>query len=402
MARTIAGTTFGARIAALVPLLWLLNCSEDTASQTGPSGSGGADAGSTGGGDSGASGGSGGADAGGGGPLTGGTGGAAGSAGAPLGGAGGDAGDDAGSSIDLAIGNGRFVRGGAPFFPVGNFLTSENGSGPRTHTYLSDEISDPDREHMLSVATAAGYNVFSIYTYNENDYQGEDITPFANGGFGGAVDQGKLDTWKVRVQRIVDVGLHPIIWLVPDDAPQIHAASTDALKSYIAEMVAHFDDGPVLWILALEADEYWDGARVQDLGTHLAGLTVRPVGVHQVPDHIDYMQQSWADFGAYQFGFGKSWQTIFDTTVQHRAALGKPLIAMEYDLQGGDNDDRLGLAAAFGGAHGVGNGAPSGLAAFMAALPGAMTSSRTDTHAQLAGGGVTAAADMGALTFQTQ
>ncbi len=114
------------------------------------------------------------------------------------------------------------------------------------------------------------------------------------------------------------------------------------------------------------------------------------------------MHADWVDFGAYQYGFGKSWQEVFDATESTAAALGKPLIGMEYDLNGGDNDDRLGLAAAFGGAVGVGNGAPAGLASFMAGLPANMTSSRTNTHATLEGGGITAVADMGTLSFSTQ
>ena len=112
------------------------------------------------------------------------------------------------------------------------------------------------------------------------------------------------------------------------------------------------------------------------------------------------MTAAWADFGAYQYGFGLSWQEVFDDTVTVAALLGdKPLIAMEYDLDDGDNDDRLGLAGAFGGARGVGNGAPMGLAAFMESLPASMTSSRDDTHAYLDGDGTHAEADMNALTF---
>ena len=305
-------------------------------------------------------------------------------------------------SSDLRIEAGRFTRNGEPFFPVGNFLTSESADGPRTHTYLSEQVTDTERQHMLSVASAAGYNVFSIYTYNEGDYGGVAISPYANGGFGGAFDDGKLLLWESRVDAILAAGMHPIIWLVPDDSSGIHGASISELQDYITGMVATFDALPVLWILALEADEYWDASRVNTLGNHLASETVRPVGIHQLNNQSSYMKADWVDFGAYQYGFGKSWQEIFDATVTTAGSLGKPLIAMEYDLDDGSNDDRLGLAAAFGGARGVGNGAPLGLAAFMAGLPESMSSSRTDTHAALEGGGVTAVADLGSLSFAVQ
>jgi len=357
-----------------------------TGGQTG--GSGGATGGASGSGGAAGVGGTGGSGA------SAGAGGAAGSSGA--GGSGGTA------TSDLAIDAGRFTRNGQPFFPVGNFLTSENSSGPRTHTYLSEQVSDGDRQHMISVAVNAGYNVFSIYTYNEGDYGGIAISPFEGGGFGGSFDTAKLATWETRIEAIVSAGLHPIIWLVPDDSSNIHTAGIPELQDYIAEMVDRFDDMPVLWILALEADEYWNASRVQTLGEYLASQTTRPVGLHQLGGQSSMMQAGWVDFGAYQYGFGKSWQEIFDDTVSTSAALGKPMIGMEYDLDDGDNDDRLGLAVAFGGAVGVGNGAPSGLASFMAGLPAGMTSSRTGTHATLDGGGVTAVADMAAMTFATQ
>lgn len=303
---------------------------------------------------------------------------------------------------DVTISNGRFHRNGAPFFPVGNFLTSESASGPRTHVYLSEELSDSDRQHILDVAVESGYNTLSIYTYNENDYEAQKISPYQGGGFGGSFDAGLLATWKSRVDEIVASGLTPIIWLVPDDAPKIHAASDSELQSYITEMVTTFDSLPVLWVLALEADEYWSRSKVNTLGTHLGSATERPVGLHQLSGKSSFMGAAWVDFGAYQYGFGKSWQQIFDESVALSGSLGRPLIGMEYDLDDGDNDERLGLAAAFGGTAGVGNGAPKGLAEFMQGLPAGMTSSRSGDIATLEGGGVTATADMRALTFQKQ
>jgi hypothetical protein len=167
-------------------------------------------------------------------------------------------------------------------------------------------------------------------------------------------------------------------------------------------MLTTFDSLPVLWILALEADEYWSQSKVNALGTHLASETERPVGVHQLHGRSSFMRAAWVDFGSYQYGFGKTWQQIFDDSVTLSASLEKPLIGMEYDLAGGDNAERLGLAAAFGGMVGVGNGAPEGLTEFMQGLPAVMTSSRSGDIAVLEGGGVTATAEMTSLTFQKQ
>jgi hypothetical protein len=51
------------------------------------------------------------------------------------------------------------------------------------------------------------------------------------------------------VEEIVASGLTPIIWLVPDDSPTIHAASDSELRSYVTRMLTTFDSLPVLWIL---------------------------------------------------------------------------------------------------------------------------------------------------------
>jgi hypothetical protein len=304
------------------------------------------------------------------------------------------------AGIDLAVEAGRFTRGGQPFYPVGNFLTAQGGNGPRTHTYLSEQHDDLARQGMIDLAVANGYNTFSIYTYNEGDYGGVGLSPFSGNGFGGSFDDAKLLVWRQRVEALLDAGLHPIVWLVPDDSPGIAGASNAALHSYFDRMVTEFDDLPVLWVMALEVDEYWGLARCEALGGYLASIATHPVSVHQLSGESDCMAKGWTDFASYQYGFGKSWQQVFDDTVTLSASLGdKPLIAFEYDLDGGDNDERLGLAAAFGGAEGVGNGAPGGLAAFMQGLPTGMQSSRGQGQTHLIGGGVSASADMTTLTF---
>jgi hypothetical protein len=307
-----------------------------------------------------------------------------------------------GPAVDLTLAPDGFLRGGARFFPVGNFLTARDASGPRTHLYLSDRLTDADRASMLEIARSTGANVLSIYTYNENDYEGVAISPYVRGGFGGAIDDALLETWAGRMEHIVAAGLNPVIWLVPDDSPKIHAAPDSALTAYVDAIVARFDSFPVLWILALEADEYWPDDKIERLGAHLASKTARPVGVHQLEGEHHLMRSSWVDFGAYQYGFGKSWRRIFDDTMRVRRAIGKPLFAMEYDLDGGDEDERRGLAAAFGGAAGVGNGAPVGLARFMASLPPGMKRSRTWSRAQLEGAETAALADMKTLAFRRE
>lgn len=301
---------------------------------------------------------------------------------------------------DVSLEGGRFIRNGAPFFPVGNFLTARDATGPHTHVYLSEKLTDEDRRRILEEAVAADYNVLSIYTYNEHDYDSEPVSPFVGPGFGGAFAEDRLSVWRARLEAVVAAGLHPILWLVPDDSPGIHAAEDAALESYIDDIVSRFDHLPVFYILALEADEYWPDDKVDRLGAFLASRTNRPVGIHQLEGESHLMTRDWVDFAAYQYGFGKSWRQIFDATIRVMTKTQKPVFAMEYDLQGGLEDERLGLAAAFAGAVGVGNGAPSGLARFMEQVPPGANRSRTRHEARLQGPSAQAVADFRTLNVR--
>jgi len=198
--------------------------------------------------------------------------------------------------------------------------------------------------------------------------------------------------------------LRPIIWLFADDSFAIRDASTTELKRYISKMVASFDDLPVMWVLALEANEYFSKSKTDELGSHLASLASNPVGVHQTGGRTDYMVSSWVEFGVYQYGFNKTWQTIYSDTVTKKATIGgKPFFAGEYSRASESTNNvrskQQGLAAAFAGAAGSGNGAPGGLDEFMAQLPDNMSPSRNGDILTLVGGVplVTATANMNTL-----
>lgn len=299
----------------------------------------------------------------------------------------------------VTIQGNRFYSNGQPYFLTTNFLSATSSEPEKfTHTYFSDQVTDGQRSTMLNNMKSQGYNSIFLYTLNEGDYQNRRVTPYQDQLIGGNFNETKITGWRTQLQSMVNQDIRPIIWLFADDSGTIHSASTTEQKRYIQKMVQSFDDLPVMWVLALEADEYWSKAKTDELGVYLQSIAQNPVGVHQLPGRTDYMTSGWVDFGVYQYGFYKPWDQIYNDTLSKKGALnGKPFIAGEYDLNGGNTPLQQGLAAAFAGAAGATNGAPGGLDEFMATLPGNLTPSRNGNTLTLSGGGVTATAQIDSL-----
>ncbi|MGH7162258.1 MAG: hypothetical protein ACREID_02140 [Planctomycetota bacterium] len=299
-----------------------------------------------------------------------------------------------GALKDVTVQGKRFYSDGKPWFLATNFLSAEPNLF--TQTYLSDEVSDQTRQHMRDVLKASEYNAIFLYSVCEEDYGGTLITPYAGGVFGGAFDENRIVAWRAKLEALLQEGLRPVIWLLPDDAPTVHDASDLEIKRYFDRMVLAFDDLPVLWVLGLEVDEYLSKARSDTLGGYLQGIARNPVGIHQTPQRTDYMTSTWVDYGVMQFGARWDGHQIYELTKEYQQAVGnKPLVAGEYDFDGGSNDDLKGFGAAFAPCAGCGNGAPKGLAAFMSGLPDGMTSTRSGDTITLTGSGVTAVGKYG-------
>lgn len=297
----------------------------------------------------------------------------------------------------VTVSGNRFYSGGVPYYSSAHFLIS-----PFTHSYFSPVLTDVERAGLIQTVKDGGYNSIYLYTLNQGDYSSQWVTPYVDSGsfvMGGSFDDAKIAWWKSEMESMIQDEIRPIIWLRADDSPAIVYGTE--FKRYIDKMVASFDDLPIMWVLGLEFDEYWSKTIADDLGSYLKSKTSNPVGIHQLPGNIDYMNLSWVDYGVYQFlwyGADRTWVQIYSETLLMNQ-LGKPFIASEYYRAEGFTAKQLGLAAAFANAAGTGNGAPSGLDEFMSTLPDNMMSSRDGNILTLTGGGVTATANMLTLEF---
>jgi len=207
-------------------------------------------------------------------------------------------------------------------------------------SYLSDNVDDNWRRRMENALLANGDTHIYVYTQNEGDDLG-DVSP-------------KPD-WEARLDRLNNIGLRPMLWLMADDSPSLAGRPLSAHMAHNAEMVRRFDDKVDAYIIGLESDEYWDAASVTAMVNHLKPLTDKPVGVHLTPG-IKPAHYAAAEVIFLQTGFDLN-EAEFRQRVAEALALGLPVIVAEYDLQSDSNlSRRYGDIACEMGAIGTGNG----------------------------------------------
>ena len=195
-----------------------------------------------------------------------------------------------------------------------------------------------------------------IYLYSRNGGDG------FNGGpkFDLSVINPQPD-WEMQLDLLNASGLKPVMWLTPDDSPNIARQSLDAQKAHFSEIVRRFDGKVTGYVACLECDEYWGAARVQALVAHLKTITNKPVGVHLTTGigghkgNKEYYAN--ADYIFLQLGWDKTPAQVAAMVKQTMAVTGKPVVASEYAKESRTAAARaLGDAACRAGAIGTGNG----------------------------------------------
>lgn len=230
--------------------------------------------------------------------------------------------------------------GGASALPhATDFLTA----GCRTHLYATFDAVE--RERCRTVLQARSYTHFYIYAYNELDYGGPSFDLFAEPG-----------RFRQLLAELRSAGLEPVVWLIPDDAGAIAATPARDIQAKLSAFVPVIDDLVSSYVLGLELDEYWLPPKVDSLGSRLSELTNKPIAVHQLPGKWDLCAFSWCDYLILQYGFDKTTSDIHRMTAEAIAALGKPVVAGEYETIDESRAIAFGNAGVSAGASGFGNG----------------------------------------------
>lgn len=245
--------------------------------------------------------------------------------------------------------------------------------GCLTHLYAG--FGDGERAECRQAMIRNGYTHIYVYIYNEKDY--ETIYPKGALSFN---FYDKPDQFVIYLKELLADRLTPVVWLIPDDASKMRSTPVNIIKGYFSNVIATIDPYVGSYVLGLELDEYWTDTQVKPLGAHLNTLTEKKIGIHLTSRDsptLRFMNNDWADYIVFQYGFNKSASEIASITSQMVSKLNtsynkKPLVAGEYNINRDsrgillytkDSEQRgisIGDAAVAAGAVGFGNGGTNG------------------------------------------
>jgi len=234
-----------------------------------------------------------------------------------------------------------------------------DNAGTRVMNVLAYNVDDGYFNGVINRCAGNGDKVIYLYVgYNKGDGPGT-TSFYVNDVFDSAVDGNKVNLMKSRMKAIRKKNLHIVAWVFADDnTGKVNFKDTEALKRCVKIAVDNFDEYVSEYVIALEADEYLSISQVDQLAIYLKSITKdKAIGVHQLMGRYNYSQLGSIDKHYHQYGFNKSTGFIDSQTKKVMGAVGKPVIAAEYD---GSSDSvgakARGDAAMGAGASGTGNG----------------------------------------------
>ncbi len=266
---------------------------------------------------------------------------------------------------------------GTPIYLIGKFLDLAAPDPIKfSHTMLSEELSDADRQAMLDRHRAMGLNKINVYLANKGDYNGVSTTPWLGTADNNDKSRFDLGRWRMYdhwVREIRDAGLVAQLWFFADDSNFGALSDTDKQRLIRYAMARLSGYANTMFTLCLEWQEGWSA---QSVGTNATFLQQhnpwhRLVSVHGTTGDFSFPNESWADYMDIQSGNDAGYARVHAMGLSNRNLADKPLINEEFGL--GDETDELrkrAWAAFTAGAAGSGTGAfLRPLAAFTQMVP---------------------------------
>jgi hypothetical protein len=253
---------------------------------------------------------------------------------------------------------------GGPVFLTGKFLDVAAPSPIQySHTMLSEELSEGDRQAMLDRHLRMRLNKINVYLANRGDYGSVSTTPWV--GTADANDKRRFDLrrWKTYdrwVERLLEAGIVAQLWFFADDSGfgDLPEADRQRLIRYgMARLSGHVN---TMFTLALEWQEGWSAGEVEAGGELLqrSNPWARLVSVHGVTGDFAFPAAPWVDYLDIQAGNSASHAAVHALGLANRVRAAKPLIQEEFGLGEENEENRRKAWAAFtAGAAGVGPGA---------------------------------------------
>lgn len=260
-------------------------------------------------------------------------------------------------------------RDGPAVYLLGKFLdVAAPAPIQYSHTFLSEELSDGDREALLARHLGMRLNKLNVYLANRGDYRAVSTTPWV--GTADANDKQRFDLARWRgydawVLRLRDAGLLAQLWFFADDSGFGDLPDADRrllLRYGMARLSAYAN---TMFTLCLEWQEGWSTGEVEDHATYLQEHNPwdRPASVHGTTGDFAFPTAAWADYLDIQSGNDADPATVHAMGLANRALAAKPLVNEEFGLGDEDAAHRRKAWAAF-----VAGAAGSGTGAFLAHL----------------------------------
>ena len=233
-----------------------------------------------------------------------------------------------------------------------------DNAGTRAMNILAYTVDEGYFYGVVNRCKGNGDKVVYLYTFNKGDGPGT-TSFYVNDQFGGAIDNNKMSLMKNRMKEVRKKDLFIVCWLFADDnTGRINFKDTEGLKRYIDIVIHNFDEYISEYVVALEADEYLSSSQVNELAGYIKSKTKdKSVGNHQLKGKYDYSFGGNIDKHYHQYGFNQPNSFIDSETKKVKNAVGKPIVAAEYD---GSSDSAgaksRGDTAMGAGASGTGNG----------------------------------------------
>ncbi|MFH1376563.1 MAG: LamG-like jellyroll fold domain-containing protein [Candidatus Woesearchaeota archaeon] len=232
----------------------------------------------------------------------------------------------------------------------GNFLDNVAGGNPLrfTHLYLSEFVSDTERQQFIDRANQIKANKMNIYLANVGDYGGSfPTTPWLgtyNSNNKERFDILRWEKYEVEIARLNQEGIIAELWFFADDSAfgNINDANIDLFLQYGLSRLSAYPN--VIFVQVLEWEEMysnnWNRANNHGIFMSQHNPYERSISIHGTTGNFDFPNEEWTKFMAIQTGNTVSYPSNYDMTLVNYNLPNnpKPLINEEFGFNNDDYD----------------------------------------------------------------
>jgi len=253
---------------------------------------------------------------------------------------------------------------GKPVYLMGKFLDQAAPDPLKwSQTFLSENLTDVDRQAMLDRHVGMKVNKLSVYLANKGDYgTAWPTTPWVGTALNNDKARFDLARWRLYERWILEmrrIGLVAHLWFFADDSGfgSLPDADRKRLIRYGMARISGYVN--TFFTLVLEWEEGWSVSEVETHMTYLHEKNPwdREASIHCQIGDFDFPAAEWADYMDIQAG-ATSYSGVYQRGITNRGLAVKPVIQEEFSQGDENTGNRQKTWAAFlAGAAGAGTGA---------------------------------------------